>query len=282
MKPRNAPPSEGAAGDSHYIHGSTREEQARLELMNEILNRRCIDELRLAGTERILDVGAGTGQFARQLAGAAPRARVIAIERDERQLATALEGMRNDPNAERIELRRGDAYELPLSSEEWGTFDLVWSRFLLEHVDDPQRVVDAMVRALRPGGRIVLCDDDHDVLRLDPPLARFERVWSAYLETYSERGNDPLIGRRLPRLIANAGARTTRNNWIFFGSCAGAGDWRLVIDNCRGILLGARAQIEMHLKQGEFDAGLADYDAWSQRVDASYWLPLAWAEGRKP
>lgn len=271
----------GRAGNSHYIHGSTREEQARLGLMNEILNRRCIDELKLAGTERILDVGAGIGRFTRQLAAAALGGRVIAIERDERQLEAARADLRDDPSAARIELRRGDAYELPLSSDEWGTFDLVWSRFLLEHVSDPQRVVDAMVRALRPGGRIVLCDDDHDVLRLDPPLARFERVWSAYLATYSERGNDPLIGRRLPRLIANAGARTTRNTWIFFGSCAGADDWRLVIDNCRGILLGARAPIEAHLAPGEFDAGLAEYDAWSQRADASYWLPLAWAEGRK-
>lgn len=266
---------------SHYIHGSTREEQARLSLMNEILNRRCLEELKLAGGERILDVGAGLGRFAREMIAVAPDARVVAVERDEQQLVAALAGLRGDPHAARVDLRRGDAYELPLASSEWGTFDLVWSRFLLEHVSDPQRVVDALVRALKPGGRIVLCDDDHDVLRLDPPIARFERVWKAYLRTYSARGNDPLIGRRLPRLIADAGARPTRNTWIFFGSCAGAGDWRPVIDNCRGILLGVRAQLERHLKPGEFDAGLEQYDAWSHRKDASYWLPLAWAEGRK-
>src|SRR6185503_14247088 len=108
----------------------------------------------------------------REIAVAVPQARVVAVERDERQLAAAREALRGDPAEARVELRRGDAYELPLSPDEWGSFDLVWSRFLLEHLDDPLRAVEPMVRALRSGGRIVLCDDDHDLLRLDPPAPR--------------------------------------------------------------------------------------------------------------
>lgn len=248
--------------------------------MNEILNRRCLERLALRGGERVLDVGAGTARFALELARAGAGS-VLAIERDESQLVAGRERLRSDSVGARVELRAGDAYDFPLAPHEWGSFDLVWARFLLEHVSQPQRVVDAMVRALAPGGRIVLCDDDHDLLRLDPPAPRFERVWNAYMATYSARGNDALIGRRLPRLIHAVGATPTRNDWLFFGSCAGAADWKLVIDNCRGILLGAREQIEKHLSAEEFDTGLAEYDAWAQRDDASYWLPLAWAEGRR-
>ncbi len=265
---------------SQYVHGSTPEEQARLELMNEILNRRCLERLALRGGERVLDVGAGTARFALELARAGAGS-VLALERDEHQLAAGRQRLASDERGARVELRAGDAYDFPLAAHEWGSFDLVWARFLLEHVAEPQRVVDAMARALAPGGRLVLCDDDHDVLRLDPPTPRFERVWNAYLSTYSALGNDPLIGRRLPRLIRAAGATPTRNDWLFFGSCAGTADWRLVIDNCRGILLGAREAIERHLAPGEFDAGLFEFDAWAQRDDASFWLPLAWAEGRR-
>ena len=54
------------------------------------------------------------------------------------------------------------------ADDEWGTFDVAHTRFVLEHVPDPLRVVKTMVRAVQPGGRIVLADDDHDVLRLWP------------------------------------------------------------------------------------------------------------------
>ena len=265
---------------SHYVHGSTREEQARLGLMNDVLNAKCIAQLGLRGGEKVLDVGCGLGRFALEIArSGGAGTRVLGIERDQRQLDAGRASGAGDAAFAQVELRRGDALELPLAAHEWGAFDLVWSRFLLEHVSDPQRAVDGMLRALKPGGRIVLCDDDHDLLRLDPPLPRFMTVWKAYQQTYTAHGNDPLIGRRLPRLLHAAGAKLVRNDWIFFGACAGASDWRTVIDNCRGILVGGREQIVAHVAPREFDAGIAEYDAWSQRGDASYWLPVAWAEG---
>jgi SAM-dependent methyltransferase len=275
-------PERKHVGGSHYVHGSAPEEQARLALMNDILNAKCIAELALRGREKVLDVGCGLGRFALEMARAGGAAtRVVGVERDEQQLAAGRASGAGDPVFAQVELRRGDAYELPLSSSEWGSFDVVWSRFLLEHVPDPQRVVDGMLRALKPGGRIVLYDDDHDLLRLDPPAPKFMEAWNAYMRTYSEHGNDALIGRRLPRLIHTAGARLERNNWIFFGSCAGAGDWRTVIDNCRGILVGGRAEIVAHIEASAFDAAIAEFDAWARRADASFWLPLAWAEGRR-
>jgi ubiquinone/menaquinone biosynthesis C-methylase UbiE len=274
--------SESRGKASHYVHGSEPGEQARLSLMNEILNAKCVAELALRGGERILDVGCGLGQFALEMARyGGPATRVIGIERDGQQLAAGRVKGAGDPVFAQIELRQGDAYDLPLMASEWGTFDVVWSRFLLEHVPDPQRVVDGMVRALAPGGRIVLCDDDHDLLRLDPPAPRFMALWNAYQMTYSAHGNDPLIGRRLPRLIHAAGARLVRNHWIFFGSCAGASDWRTVIDNCRGVVGGSREQVLAHITPREFDAAIAEYDAWSELANASFWLPLAWAEGRR-
>ena len=52
-------------------------------------------------------------------------------------------------------------------------------------------------------------------------------------------------------------------------------------DNCRGILTGGRTEIAQYIAAHDFDLALAEYDAWSRRDDASYWLPLAWAEGRR-
>jgi SAM-dependent methyltransferase len=272
--------SEPAPGyRSSYVHGAEPSEQVRLGWMNAILNPRHLASLALQGGERVLELGAGTGLFARELGRAVgERGRVVAVERDERQLARAREACAGLP----VELRAGDVYDLPLAREEWGGFDLVHARFLLEHVPDPQAVVTGMLRAARPGGRIVLADDDHDVLRLHPPAAHVERLWRAYLETYVRAGNDPFVGRRLVALLAAAGARPRRNDWIFFGSCAGAADFELVVDNLAGILRGARAAIAQGLSEREQDLGLEELERWRARDDAALWFALCWAEGLRP
>ena len=46
-------------------------------------------------------------------------------------------------------------------------------------------------------------------------------LWQAYIRSYDRLGNDPYVGRRLVSLLHEAGAVPTRNNWVFFGGCAG-------------------------------------------------------------
>lgn len=108
-----------------YIHGTSPEEQARLGWMHRLLNERELEQLGLAGDERVLELGAGTGVLARALAGRLPRGSVLGIELDERQLAAA----RAAPAVGNLELRQGDVCAPPLGDEEWGRFDLVHARF---------------------------------------------------------------------------------------------------------------------------------------------------------
>ena len=48
---------------------------------------------------------------------------------------------------------RGDLSYLPFSSDQ---FDIVISRSVIEHLDDPPKVFREFWRVLRPGGRVVL------------------------------------------------------------------------------------------------------------------------------
>src|SRR5690242_8219687 len=125
--------------------------------MNRLLNENSLRELALRGDERVLDVGSGLGQLSRAIARqAGQRGRVIAIERSPEQLAVAAELAKQDGEERLVEFREGPAERLPLQDDEWGTFDVAHTRFLLEHVPDPLAVVRQMVQAVRPGGRIVL------------------------------------------------------------------------------------------------------------------------------
>jgi SAM-dependent methyltransferase len=268
-----------------YIHGSAPAEQRRLSRLNELPNAATLRELDLQGGERILDVGSGLGLLTRAMAKRAGEgARVVGIECDIDQIAEARRQACVDKEEGLVELRQGDALSLPLRDEEWGSFDLAHTRFLLEHVSDPLGVVRAMVRSVRPGGRIVLADDDHDVLRLWPEPPGFTSLWQAYVRGYDRLGNDPYVGRRLVGLLHAAGAVPIRNNWIFFGSCAGMPTLPEIVENLQKILVGARTLIlsTSHIEEDAFDQAIEALEIWSTSPDAAFWFAMCWAEGARP
>lgn len=269
--------------DSRYLHGSDPEEQDRLLRMNELLNAQSLRALGLTPGESVLDVGCGTAVFAREMAAeVGEEGRVVGVERDEQQMAEAQRLAAGD--SVRMELRAGDAYELPLHDREWGTFDVAHARFLLEHLPDPGRAVAEMLRAVRPGGRIILVDDDHAALRLHPEPAGFAPLWEAYIRQFDRLGNDPFIGRRLVSLLHHAGAERLRNASLFFGSCAGCPTWATFVENLRGVILGARGSILAGdiLPAREFDAAIRAIDEWAERPDSAAWYSAEWAQGTRP
>lgn len=268
------------AGD-RYLHGTSAEEHDRLELMNGILNVPALRELALAGGERVLDLGAGTALFSRAMAGALPEGRVVAVELDAQQLARARRVAAGTGN---LELRQGDAADPPLGEGEWGSFDVVHARFLLEHVESPLDVVRVMVRAARPGGRIVLVDDDHSLMRLWPPSPEFDRLWGIYTRQYGALGYDGDVGRRLISLLHDAGAKPRRASMLFYGGCSGEPVFGSIVENVAMLFEGVSERIaatgDMDLEQ--VTAAVAAVRAWGRREDAALWYALPWAEAMAP
>ena len=268
---------------SYYLHGAEPSEQDRLARLNELLNDHCLAELRLKAGDRVLDVGCGLGQLTRAMAKEAGE--VVGFERSAEQLREALRLADAAGESGVVDFRQGDAVKFPLKNDEWGAFDVAHARFVVEHVRDPLAVVRQMVKAAKPGGRIVLADDGHDTLRLWPEPAGFDRLWSAYLRTYERVANDSVIGHRLVALLFEAGAEPVRNNWVFFGACAGQKEsFAAYVDNIARILEGVKSEI---VALGEFDSNsfdqrLTHLREWGKRPDAAIWYAVSWAEGRRP
>jgi malonyl-CoA O-methyltransferase len=100
---------------------------------------------------RILDLGAGTGQGARQLQRRFRRAQVLAIDFAEGML-------RRMPHAHwpwrsaTIARICADAYALPLADQ---SMELVFCNLMLQWCDRPERVLREIARVLRPGGLLL-------------------------------------------------------------------------------------------------------------------------------
>ncbi|HEX5050320.1 MAG TPA: methyltransferase domain-containing protein [Planctomycetota bacterium] len=271
--------------DGEYIHGFGANEMQRLTRLQQLLNDAELELLDLSEVHSVLDVGAGLGQMTRAIARrAGPGVRVLGIERDARQREEAARQAAAAGEARLVEMRAGSALALPLEPGERGSFDLAHARFLLEHVTDPQAVVNEMVAAVRPGGRIALLDDDHDLLRLWPDEPTVARAWEVYWRSYERIGCDPLVGRRFAGLLASAGAEVVRLTTIFYGASRGMPHFDLVVDNLAGVLVSAQAQLDSsgRFSTAQMQHALDCLQAWRQRPGASVWYSLPFAEGRRP
>lgn len=270
---------------SSYIHGSNPEEQARLSLLNELINDRCLQLLDLEGGEKIIDMGSGLGQFTLSMAKAiGPEGRCLGIERDLHQLETANRNLSKQKEIHWVEFRQGDAENMPLSPDEWNLFDVGHARFVLEHLSKPEIALSQLVKAVRPGGRVVLEDDDHMSFVLYPQPAGFSTLWTAYMRSYDRLGNDPYIGRRLVSLMYDAGLSEIRNNVVFFGDCAGSTTFKSYVANLIGILESARKlMIEGNLiSEPVMNEALHQLRSWSDLPQAALWYQICWAVGFKP
>jgi ubiquinone/menaquinone biosynthesis C-methylase UbiE len=265
-----------------YIHGTHDEEQLRLSTLNDLVNEQCLELLKPERGSTILDVGSGLGQFTRMMAESCAGT-ALGIERSPQQLGRALQLAEQMNPSNSVEFRLGDALDLPLTPDERGTFDICHCRFVLEHVPEPQRVVHQMVNALRPRGRIILMDDDHDTLIMWPQISSFMKVWEAYYQSYRSLGSDPLIGRRLPELLHRAGALPVRTSSVFFGGCKGQENFEILVDNMVGLVTGAsEAMLENELiSSADLSQGLSELSAWRESPFANMVYSLPWAEGMR-
>lgn len=265
---------------SHYLHGSDPKEQQRLSRLNELINDRCFLKLKLSSGDLVLDVGSGLGQMTHRISQAVgENGFCLGIERDQNQLAQASKNFRSA----KLEFRQGDALQIPLHPHEIGKFNFVHCRFLLEHLSNPAKAVNEMVNALKPGGRILLADDDHQTMVLYPEPKGFQSLWTAYMDSYVEVGNDPFVGRKLPRLLLDAGLHSITNDVVFFGDCAGTKTFGLLVNNLIEVITTSfEIMVSSNLiSAGEFAEAIQAIRDWAMLPYASIWYTICVAEGIK-
>ena len=241
-----------------YVHGTEPTEQERLAALNRLTNDTFVQFLGITPGMRVLEVGSGLGILAAAVAKAG--AEVVGVERSPEQIAAAARA----PN---VTFVQGDAHELDFPD---ASFDLVYARYVLEHVSGPERVLREMWRVARPGARVIACENDISAIRLDPPCPAFETAWNALAAYQQTLGGDALIGRRLFRLFRNAGfadVTLTIQPEVHWSGSPGFDAW---VRNTIGNIDSARRGMDAKVA----DAAVAELEAFARRDDASsvfYW-----------
>lgn len=110
---------------------------------------RAVDAARVTASDRVLDLGTGTGNAA--LEAARRGARVLAVDPAERLLEVARS--RAAAAGSTLEIARGDAGAIPA---ETASVDALISVFAVIFAPDAEQSVSEMLRVVAPGGRIVV------------------------------------------------------------------------------------------------------------------------------
>ena len=163
---------------------------------------------------RCLEAGAGGGSFARWLASRG--CEVVAADMDVRLLA----------GFEKLERWQMDlvADDIPRDA-----FDFIHTRMVLIHIPEREAVLRKLVGGLRPGGVLMLEEDDiHPVLAL--ARGAYRQAWLAFWEHMRAAGVDAEWARGLPALLGSlslADVRAEIDGQIFTGGSAAARMWAM-------------------------------------------------------
>ncbi len=102
---------------------------------------------------RVLDLATGGGSFIHFLLEGLPGfTEIIGVDNNERAAAAFAAAFKDQPN---VRFEPGDAAHLGYPSE---SFDLVCISNSLHHFEDPQPVLQEMLRVLRPGGHMLVSE----------------------------------------------------------------------------------------------------------------------------
>jgi SAM-dependent methyltransferase len=223
--------------------------------------------LGVAAGWRCLDVGCGGGDVTVTLAELADPAPVVGIDVDVPQLDIARHDAAGSGRTN-VEFRAVDA--MTCDTEVHERFDLVYARFLLTHLPEPATAVASMVKLLRPGGIVAVEDIDIAAQFCSPPSSAFDCYSEWYTAAHRARGGDPTIGRRLPRMLIEAGIENVAMNVVQPAGLHGD------ITQIAPLTLANTRQpiVELGIaSDSEIDEALAELDALAQEPATAQSMP---------
>jgi SAM-dependent methyltransferase len=262
---------EGMASTTYMFDTAEEGERDRLlahAAMWDPVTRRRLADIGVTEGWRCLEIGAGSGTMTRWLADrVGPNGHVVATDLETRWLRSL--------DAPNVEVLRHDVTSDPL--DESG-YDLICARLVLTHLPDVHAIVAKLLRALVPGGWLLV--EDYDLTSLpisDPPDAIWRKVAAAPGELLLVGGGDPCMGAKLTGILHAAGAADVDTEAVALPRrMPRVPSWQTQFVQFRARLIDAGL-----VSPAEVDKVIADFE--DETCDLVVYGPtLVSARGRKP
>jgi len=241
------------------------------------------DDLRfmaLSSGNHVLDAGCGSGSITRAIARTLGSGIATGLDRQPKYVdfarrKAASEGITN------IRFEIGDVTKLQFPDD---SFDVVWSKHLLQWVPEREQAMHELVRVTRAGGRVIACNFDLFCTCHYPQDSAFQADAERWFETArNELGFDNELGRKLPHLFQKAGMRDITVDVVAdpcFGGFGGDPEKRWNWETQFQSVMGFSQKVFGSLERGEaFKDRLVELFS---RPDVYVFCPLFYVSGRVP
>ncbi len=209
----------------------------RLNVLAEVLEDSTSRLLKQAGIRegmRFLDLGCGGGHVSRMAAKLlGDSGSVTAVDFDAEIVALAQQDA-EDEGLKNISFQSGSAYDVDYN----GVFDVAYSRFLLSHLNEPEKVIRNMRRAVKPGGKVVIEDIDFSGHYCYPKCTAFDKYVELFVKAAANNGQNANIGLSLYSMCRQEGLLQVEYDVVQPSFAMSQGKWMawLTLDRISGTL----------------------------------------------
>jgi ubiquinone/menaquinone biosynthesis C-methylase UbiE len=230
------------------------------------IREQLFDSIQIQGKHKVLEVGSGTGVVSAEIS---QRFSLPSVGVDIDRSAVTF-AHNSDPTSLYL---AGDGNSLPFPP---AAFDVAVCHFLLLWVENPEKILDEMVRVTKPGGWILAIAEPDYGGRIDFPH-ELETIGQRQIQALLEQGANPYLGRTLRALFHSAQLTEIRTG-LLGGEWQGSIDedqldseWETLAQDLSGLL--PTDEIERFRQ--------IDHEAWEMGTRILF-VPTFYAAGRAP
>lgn len=196
---------------NEYILGTGADELSRLGIQHRVWADATTTIWRKSGVgpgTKVLDVGSGPGHATLDMAQlVTDTGSIVAID-ESRTFVDHLNAQAQLRGLQQIEARVGDAENMGSALKPNEKFDVIYCRWVLCWLKNPQNAVAEMRKALKPGGRLIIHDYfNWYTMTIAPRTPAVSRMVDAAIQSFHAGGGDIDISARLPNLLRAVGLR---------------------------------------------------------------------------
>ena len=266
--------------EKDYVLGVNDYELERLRFQHGVwkeVTDNFFDRLKIQKGWKVLDVGAGPGFVSMDLRQRIGEMGEITALEPSKMYLHYLKNECESNNISNIKYLHGSAETVELPEN---YFNLIFVRWVIGFVPDPELFVKKLTTSLAKGGVIAIQDYSYEGLALYPRGGAFEKMANAVRAYWRHGGGDPYIAVRLPKIFKenNLELINYKPNCLAGGPTSGVYEWA---HRFFSVHIQQMADIKV-ISQDEADVMLKDWLEHRDNPEALFFSPIVVdAAGRK-